>query len=152
MGVFSTGKDSREGRVLTPWQGSLLLNPAPLPVASVLRSDRSAGRRSSSSSWVSLQLNTSQSEWHQQEIKNNQYRVGESDDDEIAFLSCFVFLCFSREQKRLDGRFFGCKYCWDYCILWLCLQLVELPLKKIWYTYTSPLKCVCFLNKKWLWI
>lgn len=136
MGAFSTGKDrSREGRVLTPWQGSLLLNPAPLPVVSISWCDRSAVCRSSS--WVSLQLNTSQSEWHQQEFKNNQYRVGESDDDEIAFLSCFVFLCFSRERKRLDRRFFGCKYCWDYCILWLCLQLVELLLKEIWYTCTS---------------
>lgn len=103
MGAFSTGKDrSREGRVLTPWQGSLLLNPAPLPVASVSRSDRSAVRRgssSSNSSWVSLQLDTSQSEWHQQEIKNNQYSVVEVMMMKLPF--CLVLFFFvSQENER----------------------------------------------------
>lgn len=83
---------------------SLLLNPAPPLVASAWRPDRRAA-----ASRLQLQqqklgkpprFGTSQPEWHQQEIKLNQYVVGEGEDDEIAFLSRVVWFLYQENKKK----------------------------------------------------
>lgn len=43
---------------------------------------------------------TSQTQWHQQEIKINQYRLGEGEDDEIAFLSPVISFLYQENKIK----------------------------------------------------